>query len=276
MAIEFGPISIDPSHGRINIKIGDNPKSTLNQFVSEVKKTGLAKQSKFGCIINMPNCLSNSSFNYNLMSLFCDTAQIPGLSLQTATTRTYGEIREMPYDRLYENIPLSFYLDRNMRIKNFFDEWMTCIVDPNTRHQNYYDNYTTSVVIVQYDQNEKARYLVYLYEVYPKTISPLNLDYSSNAVHQLQVSLNYKYWAHQTVTQDDLADGTSNFNDFGIASTAFNILGKFNPSLSGDLSNIYSISSQYFNKFDDYQKKVSSQFQTFGSGVANKLGKLFS
>ena len=52
-----------------------------------------------------------------------------------------GEFREVPYEKLYEPINMTFYVDNDMQVKKLFDEWMSLISDPSTRTYNYYNNY---------------------------------------------------------------------------------------------------------------------------------------
>jgi hypothetical protein len=118
----------------------------LSEFITEVKTRGLANPSKFMVTIAQPTGIgfNNASDSLRLMRLFCDQTQLPDQNISTAQLRTYGEVREMPYENLYGNVNFSFYCDSNYIVKNFFDTWIQSISDKETRLWNYYNNYIAS------------------------------------------------------------------------------------------------------------------------------------
>ena len=123
------------------------------------------------------------------------------MNYSTAANVTYGESREIPYTRLYDNISMSFYVDNDMTTKRYFDDWLFSIQDPSKRVFNYYENYITDIIIKIEDLNNNTAYGIKLIEAYPKTISAIDLDYSSKEVMKINVNMAYKYW-----TPIDLSD----------------------------------------------------------------------
>jgi hypothetical protein len=120
------------------------------------------------------------------------------MSHSTVQNRTFGEYREVPYERLYGDVSMSFYVDNDMHVKKLFDNWMNAISDPDTRTFNYYRDYTTDMWIDVEDLNDKTRYQVQLFECYPKSIGPVSLDYASKDIMKLSVQMQYKYWKSET------------------------------------------------------------------------------
>ena len=169
--------------------------STLNDFIAQVKTVGMARTNRFNVILTPPQALSQIGANglKNIL-IFCDQVQIPGLNLATVQNRSFGEFREIPYEKLYGDIQLSFYVDNNLTVKGLFDDWMDLIQNPNTRTFEYYDKYITDMQIEVEDLDNRIRYRTYVYEAYPKTISPIQLDYSSKDVMKMQVTMQYKYY----------------------------------------------------------------------------------
>lgn len=184
--------------------------TTLTTFISEIKTGALARNSHYYMNFTAPaifaNSKLNSSNNMQRLFLYCNSAQLPGINISTFQSRTFGETREMPYERLFDNVSLSFYVDRNMHIKKFFDQWIDGIQDPITRNFNYYENYTTDISIIVKDVADKPAYIVTLYEAYPKTMSPITLGYDQKDVMQLQVSMNYKYWDSVMVSSVEVSN----------------------------------------------------------------------
>lgn len=169
--------------------------STLNDFIAQVKTIGMARTNRFNVVLTPPQALPKlGNDGLKNILLFCDQVQIPGLSLATIQNRTFGEFREVPYEKLYGDIQMSFYVDNNMAVKGLFDDWMGLIQNPNSRTFEYYDKYVTDMQIEVEDVRNRIRYRTYIYEAYPKTISPIQLDYSSKDVMKMQVTMQYKYW----------------------------------------------------------------------------------
>lgn len=158
---------------------------------------GMAVNSHFITEIFLPDAMINyESYASNLkkLNLFCDQVQIPGISFSTNQVRSYGEFREVPYEKLYEPLNMSFYVDAGMIVKHTFDRWMEMIQDPSSRNFNYYHSYISNVInILVEDKESRARYKVELYECFPKSVSPIQLDYSARDVMKVNVNMVYKY-----------------------------------------------------------------------------------
>lgn len=145
--------------------------SKLNEFISEVKG-GMAKSHHFAVQLTLPSAISNLEpikSNMNKIILFCDQAQLPGVSYSTNPVRSYGEVKEVPYEKLFEQVNLSFYVDADLTVKKLFDEWIALVQDPVTRDFNYPSKYISdSINILIYDNQNQERYRVALNKVFPK------------------------------------------------------------------------------------------------------------
>ena len=176
----------------------------LNNFITNITGKGLSKSNYFSAIIYPPPLMLQSNFTLPItstnFSLQCDSASIPGLSLMTNDVSVYGEARQMPTQRLFSEMSLSFYADINLNIKKFFDSWMNFIINPNTRTCRYYNDYVTQMDVVVHDKNLNVRYKVKLFECYPKAIQDIGLDYSDAAPMKLRVAIQYKYYTIEDVS----------------------------------------------------------------------------
>lgn len=171
----------------------------LSKFVGFMRDGGMAKSSHFTVLLNLPERLNISPFTEKKekIILFCDQAQIPGISFGSSQVRSYGEFREVPYEKLYEPITLSFYVDTGLIVKNLFDEWVSLVQDSTTRDFNYPKYYTTDTIEIHIEDstpgNNKVNYVVKLNQCFPKAVAPIQLDYSSKDVMKCNVTLSYKY-----------------------------------------------------------------------------------
>lgn len=164
----------------------------IKDFISQVKSQGLARSSRYAVFFTPPAGVDPTSLRTAL--LFCDQIQLPGVNFATVQNRTFGEFRETPYEKLYDNLSMSFYLDSGMKVKTMFDRWVDKIQDPVSRNFNYYNEYTTNMNIEVQDLQNKTRYQMTLWECYPKNIGSIQLDYASKDVMKLPITMQYKYW----------------------------------------------------------------------------------
>lgn len=214
----------------------------LNDFIANVKNEGLMRNNRYEVLFNIPKSVKFYG-DLRKVLLYCDNVQLPGVSISTALARTYGEYREMPYEKLFQTISMSFYVDMKMEVKRLFDEWQAGIQDPVTRDMYYYDDYTTQIEIGVIDPNNNTRYFVTLYDAYVKDISPIQMDYSNRDVMKLNVTLNYKYWTSAqggpaTQYEDNISIEDKLRSD---------LLGRFNK-----------IPDDYTNNFKQYQENLNS------------------
>lgn len=155
------------------------------------------RTARFDIEFALPNVfakINQFSPDMQKVHLYCDAVTLPGLSVLTSESISYGEQRELPYGKQFENVSLSFYTDNSMDVKLLFDNWISNIQDPRSRTMNYYKDYITDLKIIVSDTQEKKRYMVTLYECYPKALGSVNMDMASKDVMKIQVSMNYKWW----------------------------------------------------------------------------------
>lgn len=182
----------------------------LNEFTALIKSTGLMRNARYSIEMPSPNTIQYGTRWANVdiknIMLLCDQIQVPGLNYTTTANLTYGETREVPYTRMYDNINMSLYVDNNMMTKNYFDDWLFSIQNPVTRTFSYYRDYITEATINVEDLNDMTSYSVTLHECYPKSVTAIQLDYASKEVMKLNITLAYKYWTRNTYNVMDKED----------------------------------------------------------------------
>jgi hypothetical protein len=185
--------------------------SKLQDFISQVKVAGMARNNRYTVELTPPLGIGNFTNPVKeRILLFCDQVQVPGVNFSTIQNRTFGEFREVPYEKIYGDIQMSFFVDTDMNVKKLFDDWIGLIQNKQTRTFEYYNNYTVQMKINVEDLNDQTRYVVTAYECYPKSIGPIQLDYASKDVMKLQVNMMFKYWTSQNAQVGD------NTTDFGL------------------------------------------------------------
>jgi hypothetical protein len=209
----------------------------IKDFVSQVKTQGISRTNRYKVEFRTPSNVNSDSLQKIL--LFCDQAQLPGVSYASNPVRTFGELRESPYDRLFETCTLSFYVDTNMKVKRLFDSWINSIQNPVSRNFNYYADYTTDIKIEVQDIKDMTRYQLNLQECYPKSIGAIQLDYASKEIMKLNVVMQYRNWTSSGIEQLPSNQAVSNnsidlFREkYSEIQTAFNSANPFKSLGSG-------------------------------------------
>lgn len=185
----------------------------LNEFISKVKSTGLAKTNRYRVTIATPALMTKFMNSGRLITLFCESTSLPGQVVATTEQRIMGETREFPYIKQYDNITLSFYIDNNFEVKGFFDNWLNSISNTQNKITSYYKDYIAPTVLIEVlpMDSEVSTYSITLHEAYPKGISPIQLSADSRDIAKIGVSLNYKYYttSHVASTKYQTIDITN-------------------------------------------------------------------
>lgn len=232
---------------------------SLSEFIQTVKSDGLAISNTYFVTFRKPNLVSmGNANNIRTYCLFCDQTELPGLSYATTGIRTFGEIRETPYDKNSETINLSFYVDANLDVKHFFDRWVNSIMNVRSRTWNYYDDYISDVAITVMNKNKKSVYEVKLFECYPKAISPISINYANNEIMKITVTMQYKYWTSEQLGYVGSAD-----LDVANALTS-NILQNLPVTNTGG----FSIPPNYFSNNQNFQESFLDSFGKIKQEVA--------
>ena len=191
--------------------------NSLNRFISNVKQ-GISRTNRYTVEFALPNTLTMPQDSLRKALLFCDQVQLPGMNYSTIQNRTFGEFRETPYEKLFDTVNMSFYMDKDFIVKSLFDEWMNSIQSPSTRKFEYYKNYTTDMTIDVQDTSDLTRYRLKMVECYPKTLGSVQLDYASKDVMKLSITMQYKYWratpTTQSKTDGDVVHTTANVESY--------------------------------------------------------------
>jgi len=184
----------------------------LNNFITKITKTGVAKTNRFEVRISPPEALQEFKNDGELVSLYCDISNLPGMSVITKGLRLYGPAYQRPVSSEFngEAINMTFYLDRDMRVKAFFDSWMFRTVDPNSFNVNYAKDYIAKIKISQLDENDKPTYSVYLQDAFPRAMSLVDLSAgATNQAGRLNMTFAYRKWyAEHKTTSSPLVNST--------------------------------------------------------------------
>jgi len=262
--------SLDNVEGdkRLKRAPGGGREYTINRFIAQINQgEGLARPNRFLVIFNPPEKYKLGSVGtkmttygpppyqrfeqYNQsdmkrnVGMMCNKVTMPSRDINTTPVQLYGPGREMPYSYSFPgSIECSFYGDKFLRQRVFFEEWQKLIYDLGTHDMNYYDDYVGTMDILQLgafesnDDRDRVTYAVRLYEVYPSTLGSMEYSYGSND-QGVSIPVQFQFRSWYNLTSSELADATvgKSFGDVPTIKSAQNfglfggILDKLPPEL---------------------------------------------
>lgn len=170
----------------------------INEFKSSFQKD-LSRPHKFD--VNIPIPLTMIPYISSAKSLVyrCENANLPGRTFATAEQKTYGPIEKYPYLNTYTDIDMTFIIDDDMTQKIFFDAWLNYINPLYNNNMRYKGDYSTVITVNQYDVTNQISYSVNLYDAYPVSMNQMDLDWSADGYHKLNVTFAYTYWQNNSL-----------------------------------------------------------------------------
>ena len=229
---------------------------------------GLAKNNLFVAAINSPSSM-NLAIERDLIFL-CKSASIPGMQVDTVPilNQGWGRIDQMPSNFTKENLSLTFMVDSNFAVQQYFHRWMQTIVNYNELNGlqtedisngklpyefDYKNNYSGTVDVVVYSENnnaDNAKTYTYQYgKAFPTSIGPLETSWENNAeIMTVTVSFAYSSVAVSGMQETIVSERAINPPSSGFAS------GGLNGSLGGAASNI----GQLFYRSNNIQTTIDN------------------
>ena len=182
------------------------------------------------------------------VNIHCDSISMPSKSMETQDVQYGSEpTRSMVQTHTFPGtIDATFYADKYMRERQFFEAWQKMCVGEHTHKANYYDNYIGKLHIYQLGpDNEQGRdmptYAVEAMEVYPTTIGSIDYSYAkSSEVMKITISFAYKYWRNMGSTTSSLGFGKHTQTPANVKARNTGLLGMLPPSLQRAGRDIFS------------------------------------
>jgi len=182
------------------------------------------------------------------INIHCDSVSMPGHDLQTQSVQWGSSpARDIVQSHGFAGtINASFYADKYLRERHFFEMWQKMSVNTVTHKANYYDSYIGKMHIFQLGSDnlvDVPTYGIEAVEVYPATISAVEYAYgSSNQLVKINVGFNYKEWhnlAESAIVGTEYGATQQTLHD--VKSVDRGLFGKLPPELQRagrDIANI--------------------------------------
>ena len=214
---------------------------SINDFKASFQ-TDLARPNKFQVNIPVPLTLIPYVSNAKNLVYRCENANLPGRTFATLEQKIGSNpVEKYPYMTTYNDLDLTFIVDDDMNQKVFFDAWMNFINPTYNYNFRYKGDYSTAITINQYDVTNQISYSINLYDAYPVSMNQMDLDWSSDGYHKINVTFAYTYWNNnslQAFGMQLIDAGLGSFADSvgGLGGNAIGALGNSLNTLPNDLA----------------------------------------
>jgi hypothetical protein len=166
---------------------------------------------------------------------------MPDRDVQMKEIKHHGPARKFAYDYKSAPITASFYTDKFMRERSYFELWQQSAFSQVSNNYNFYDNYVSDINIFQLgsfeskNERDDMTYAVKLFDCYPKVISTVDYAADGNEVQTFSVTFEFRYWINYFLDRSgNIQLGQANFNDVTVKSKygAFgSLINKLPPEL---------------------------------------------
>ena len=136
------------------------------------------------------------------LNIMCDTVTMPGVDLQTQEIQYGSEPtrNQVTSHGFAGNIVATFYADKYLRERQFFEMWQKLAVNTISHKANYYDNYVANLNIFQLGQfasrqeRDDITYGVQLIDCFPTKIGAIEYSHDANNIQTIDVDFSFRYW----------------------------------------------------------------------------------
>jgi len=228
------------SDPRLRQKAGGNPESTIGRFQAMVNEAeGFQRKARFYVNFTLPQGVAgvndfngpdagfiseggnvknqdelqgfstnaqlramNQDQNKRRVQAFCSEIAMPSREGVQKEIRHNGPTRKFVYDYTSPEITATFYSDKFMRERSFFEMWQKAAFSNSTHNFNYYNDYVAPLDIfalgqfASRDERDDITYGVRLFECYPKTISEVTFSHTANEIQTFTVTFSFRYWVN--------------------------------------------------------------------------------
>lgn len=154
----------------------------------------------------------DQNFANTNIGLLCSEAVLPASAYATSEVKDnfMGITQEFAHTRLFTDIDLTFYIDRDYKVLNFFEAWMNYISDGGKeplsakegyyRRFNYPDDYknNSGIYIKKFERDYEIggqKSITYnLINAFPKSMASIPVAYGGADLLKVSVTFNYDYY----------------------------------------------------------------------------------
>ena len=163
------------------------------------------------------------------LGLYASDAVLPGSSFADVEVSgdRQGITERMPFKRIYDDVTLTFMVDRRYKVLKYFEAWMQLInplhgqVGGKANNQittlNYPKDYKCTMSVVKFNKDYFRNGIGFAYYCFvrswPLSMSSIPVSYDSGSVLKLNVTFRYERYVMENVTRGMIRSGWKGYSD---------------------------------------------------------------
>ena len=163
------------------------------------------------------------------LGLYVTDAVLPGSSFADVEVSgdRQGITERMPFKRIYDDVTLTFMVDKDYKVMKYFEAWIQLInplhgdtggkADNQVMTLNYPKDYKCTMSIVKFNKDyfqSSGGFLYYCYvRSWPLSISSVPVNYESGSILKLNVTFRYERYVMENVTVGKIRSGWKGYSD---------------------------------------------------------------
>lgn len=227
---------------------------SISEILSQINgQGGLLSPAHFLVRITPKSTLSGLSESVRTIPFFCDTASLPGLSLQIQGISRYGYgIQEKrPIRTTFADWPSTFFCDGSGDIQRFFENWMLNITNFDMSNLSgtknglrpfdyrYPDDYESTIEVIHYDPTGEIVNTYVLHQAFPVSLGEVQVDWSmQDSIMKLPVTFAYTYWTSDNTKEVNAVRTVDSLNYTMLRTGAAGVNGLRLPNLIQETVNV--------------------------------------
>ena len=163
------------------------------------------------------------------LGLYVTDAVLPGSSFADVEVSgdRQGITERMPFKRIYDDVTLTFMVDKDYKVMKYFEAWIQLInplhgdtdgkADNQVMTLNYPKDYKCTMSVVKFNRDFFHRGGGYVYYCFvrswPLSISSVPVNYDSGSILKLNVTFRYERYVMENVTRGMIRSGWKGYSD---------------------------------------------------------------
>ena len=219
-------INRDP---RFKQKAGANPETTIGRYQAYINEAeGFARKSRYYVVFELPKAnfiddeassgmISGGTFSkfskeaniQRRVQAFVKEVSMPERTMKTVAVKHNGPARHIVHDYEMGDVSMTFYTDKYLRERVFFEMWQKTAFSNMTHNYSYYDEYVAPINILQVgadpgaQERDQSTYGIRLWEAYPVKVGSVAYDSADSGVQTFSVDFKYRYWLNFAIDQQN-------------------------------------------------------------------------
>ena len=170
------------------------PLRKITDFKSKLTGGG-TRSNLFEVVLSFPDIAKVDSSILDKSRFLIKTAALPPSSVSVLDVAFRGRTLKVAGDRSIETWTITVINDTDFAIRSAFENWSNKInrVSDNTGETNP-SLYHADAFVYQLDRNGATLRAYHFYDIFPTSISPIQLDYGNENIQEFSVEMQVLWW----------------------------------------------------------------------------------